>query len=172
MKNDKKTNKISLFIYCKIKSTLLESGKNIPTSWTEIVNISLTLCVIPLAALLVAGCSNTSSRQPVKPIATPLTSQQQAEQERAASEQARIESCRQALDSLKEVNPQQATKLSNDFNALVRAASQYNSVREKVADPTRLGIDSMYQFKSIKLCADIQKTLIDSLVQRGESKQP
>ncbi|MDU6088613.1 MAG: hypothetical protein E6Y72_16755, partial [Klebsiella pneumoniae] len=24
----------------------------------------------------------------------------------------------------------------------------------------------------IKLCADIQKTLIDSLVQRGESKQP
>ena len=124
------------------------------------MNISLTLRVIPLAALLVAGCSNTSSRQPVKPIATPLTSQQQAEQERAASEQARIESCRQALDSLK------------DFNALVRAASQYNSVREKVADPTRLGIDSMYQFKSIKLCADIQKTLIDSLVQRGESKQP
>ena len=124
------------------------------------MNISLTLRVIPLAALLVAGCSNTSSRQPVKPIATPLTSQQQAEQERAASEQARIESCRQA------------TKLSNDFNALVRAASQYNSVREKVADPTRLGIDSMYQFKSIKLCADIQKTLIDSLVQRGESKQP
>lgn len=136
------------------------------------MNISLTFRVIPLAALLVAGCSNTSSRQPVKPIATPLTSQQQAEQERAASEQARIESCRRALDSLKEVNPQQATKLSNDFNALVRAASQYNSVREKVADPTRLGIDSMYQFKSIKLCADIQKTLIDSLVQRGESKQP
>ncbi len=65
------------------------------------------------------------------------------------------------MDSLKEVNPQQATKLSNDFNALVRAAS-HNSVREKVADPTRLGIDSMYQFKSIKLCADIQKTLIDS----------
>ncbi len=95
------------------------------------MNISLTLRVIPLAALSVAGCSNTSSRQPVKPIATPLTSQQQAEQERAASEQARIESCRQALDSLKEVNPQQATKLSNDFNALVRAASQYNSVREK-----------------------------------------
>ncbi|MGY8406145.1 hypothetical protein L1R10_17950, partial [Klebsiella pneumoniae] len=55
------------------------------------MNISLTLRVIPLAALLVAGCSNTSSRQPVKPIATPLTSQQQAEQERAASEQARIE---------------------------------------------------------------------------------
>ncbi len=63
---------------------------------------------------------------------------------------------------LKEVNPQQATKLSNEFNALVRSASQYNNVRDKVADPTRLGIDSMYQFKSIKLCSDIQKTLIDT----------
>ncbi|MFO6063350.1 hypothetical protein, partial [Pseudomonas aeruginosa] len=66
----------------------------------------------------------TLYRRPHEPIATPLTSLQQAEQERAASEQARIESCRQALDSLKEVNPQQATKLSNDFNALVRAARQ------------------------------------------------
>lgn len=121
------------------------------------MNISPTLRIIPLAALLLVGCSNTSSRQQVKPITTPLTSQQQAEQERAASEQERIESCRKALDSLKEVNPQQATKLSNEFNALVRSASQYNNVRDKVADPTRLGIDSMYQFKSIKLCSDIQK---------------
>lgn len=136
------------------------------------MNISPTLCIIPLAALLLVGCSNTSSRQQVKPITTPLTSQQQAEQERAASEQERIESCRKALDSLKEVNPQQATKLSNEFNALVRSASQYNNVRDKVADPTRQGIDSMYQFKSIKLCSDIQKTLIDTLVQRGENKLP
>ena len=136
------------------------------------MNISPTLRIIPLAALLLVGCSNTSSRQQVKPITTPLTSQQQAEQERAASEQERIESCRKALDSLKEVNPQQATKLSNEFNALVRSASQYNNVRDKVADPTRLGIDSMYQFKSIILCSDIQKTLIDTLVQRGENKLP
>ena len=136
------------------------------------MNISPTLRIIPLAALLLVGCSNTSSRQQVKPITTPLTSQQQAEQERAASEQERIESCRKALDSLKEVNPQQATKLSNEFNALVRSASQYNNVRDKVADPTRRGIDSMYQFKSIKLCSDIQKTLIDTLVQRGENKLP
>lgn len=52
------------------------------------------------------------------------------------------------------------------------SASQYNNVRDKVADPTRLGIDSMYQFKSIKLCSDIQKTLIDTTVQRGENKLP
>lgn len=55
-------------IYCKIKSSLLESVENISTSWTEIVNISLTLRIIPLAAMLLAGCSNTASRQQVKPL--------------------------------------------------------------------------------------------------------
>ena len=70
------------------------------------------------------------------------------------------------------MNPKQAAKLGNDFTALLNAASQYNSVRSKVAEPTKQGIDSMYQFKSIKLCADIEKELIDSLVKRGENVQP
>ena len=83
-----------------------------------------------------------------------------------------LNTCRQALESLKEVNPQQATKLSSDFTALINAASQYNTVRNKVAEPTKKGIDSMYQFKSIKLCADIEKELIDSLVKRGDNIKP
>ena len=98
-------------------------------------------------------------------------SQQQIEQQRIADEQARLDTCRKALESLKEVNPKQADKLGNEFTALLSAASQYNSVRSKVAEPTKQGIDSMYQFKSIKLCADIEKELIDSLVKRGENVQ-
>lgn len=87
------------------------------------MNISLTLRVIPLAALLVAGCSNTSSRQPVKPIATPLTSQQQAEQERAASEQARIESCRQALDVARRFfSHQKSKKIARPITAQLHSA--------------------------------------------------
>ncbi|MNC26976.1 hypothetical protein D3C75_751290 [compost metagenome] len=74
-----------------------------------------------------------------------------------------------ALDSLQKVNPNRARKLSNDFNSLVSAASQYNAVRGQVGDTTRQAIDSMYHFKSVKLCADIDKELMDSLVQRGES---
>ena len=69
------------------------------------------------------------------------------------------------------MNPKQADKLGNEFTALLSAATQYNSVRSKVAEPTKQGIDSMYQFKSIKLCADIEKALIDSLVKRGENVQ-
>nr|WP_287856249.1 permease [Klebsiella sp.] len=137
------------------------------------MNISLFTRIAPLAVILLVGCNSTSSRQSTK-LVKPLpetTLSQQTEQQRLAEEQARIETCRKALDSLKEVNPKQAAKLSNDFTALLSAATQYNSVRSKVAEPTKQGIDSMYQFKSIKLCADIEKELIDSLVKRGENVQ-
>lgn len=122
--------------------------------------------------MLLVGCNSTLSRQSKRittPVADPVTSQQQIEQQRIAAEQERMNNCSQALESLKEVHPKEADKFSNEFTALVSAASQYNAVRNKVAEPTKQGIDSMYQFKSIKLCADIEKELIDSLVKRGNN---
>lgn len=138
------------------------------------MNISLFTRIVPLAVILLVGCNSTQSRQSarlMKPLSDTTLSQQQTEQQRVADEQARLDSCRKALESLKEVNPKQADKLGNEFTALLSAATQYNSVRSKVAEPTKQGIDSMYQFKSIKLCADIEKALIDSLVKRGENVQ-
>ncbi|WP_256661471.1 permease [Klebsiella grimontii] len=138
------------------------------------MNISLFTRIAPLAVILLVGCNSTQSRQSarlMKPLSDTTLSQQQTEQQRVADEQARLDSCRKALESLKEVNPKQADKLGNEFTTLLSAATQYNSVRSKVAEPTKQGIDSMYQFKSIKLCADIEKALIDSLVKRGENVQ-
>ena len=138
------------------------------------MHISLFTRIAPLAVILLVGCNSTQSRQSarlMKPLSDTTLSQQQTEQQRVADEQARLDSCRKALESLKEVNPKQADKLGNEFTALLSAATQYNSVRSKVAEPTKQGIDSMYQFKSIKLCADIEKALIDSLVKRGENVQ-
>ncbi|MCW9587134.1 permease [Klebsiella pasteurii] len=138
------------------------------------MNISLFTRIAPVAVILLVGCNSIQSRQSarlMKPLSDTTLSQQQTEQQRVADEQARLDSCRKALESLKEVNPKQADKLGNEFTALLSAATQYNSVRSKVAEPTKQGIDSMYQFKSIKLCADIEKALIDSLVKRGENVQ-
>ncbi|EPL8005273.1 hypothetical protein PQE34_003182 [Klebsiella aerogenes] len=134
------------------------------------MNISPVFRLLPFAVLMLAGCQ--AHRQTNAPITPPIaiaTDAQQNEKLRLAAEQERLNACRQALDSLKEVNPKEASKLGSEFTALIGAASQYNSVRTKVADPTRQGIDSMYQFKSIKLCADIEKSLIDSLVMRGDN---
>lgn len=133
------------------------------------MNISPAIRLLPLAVILITGCqaNRQTNNRPMPPIAI-ATDAQQNEKLRLAAEQERLTACRQALDSLKEVNPKEATRLNNEFTALVGAAAQYNSVRTKVTDPTRQGIDSMYQFKSIKLCADIEKSLIDSLVKQAD----
>ncbi|UNX73028.1 hypothetical protein [Klebsiella aerogenes] len=134
------------------------------------MNISPIFRLFPFAIIMLAGCQ--AHRQANAPITPPIviaTDAQQNEKLRLAAEQERLNACRQALDSLKEVNLKEASRLGSEFTALIGAASQYNSVRTKVADPTRQGIDSMYQFKSIKLCADIEKSLIDSLVMRGDN---
>ena len=55
----------------------------------------------------------------MKPLSDTTLSQQQTEQQRVADEQARLDSCRKALESLKEVNPKQADKLGNEFTALL-----------------------------------------------------
>lgn len=107
-----------------------------------------------------------------KPLPDTTLTQRQIGEQRIAEEQERIDLCRNALDSLKEINPKQAAKFNNDFTALLSAASQYYSIRSKVSEPTRRGIDSMYQFKSIKLCADIEKELMDNLVKQGENLLP
>ena len=103
------------------------------------MNISLFTRLAPLAVILLVGCNSTQSRQSarlMKPLSDTTLSQQQTEQQRVADEQARLDSCRKALESLKEVNPKQADKLGNEFTALLSAATQYNSVRSKVAELT------------------------------------
>ncbi|MGB7803218.1 MAG: hypothetical protein WBL83_19135 [Buttiauxella sp.] len=127
--------------------------------------------------MLSSGCS-TQSAHKIKPVTNaPITQPIQPVTEISpapepvvkTTQEEQITFCRQALDSLQKVNPSRARKLNTDFNALVSAASQYNAVRGQVGTTTRQAIDSMYHFKSIKLCADIDKELMDSLVQRGES---
>ncbi|WP_434636435.1 permease [Klebsiella sp. I138] len=136
------------------------------------MNISQLIQIAPLTFILLTGCNTNQSQHPtrvVKPSSDTTLNQPQPQRQKIEPEQKQIDSCSKALASLKEVNPKQAAKLGNNFNALISAASQYNSVRNNVAEPTRQGIDSMYQFRSIKLCADIEKELIDSLVKRGEN---
>lgn len=142
----------------------------------SILNNKPFILLLPVAVFLLAGCSLTSNKK--TPVPAPSTSASTALQkpvnqpepvQAKNTEQAKIDYCRRALDSLKQVNPKQAQKYNTSFNSLVSAASQYNSVRDQVAVSTRQAVDSMYQFKAAKLCADIDKELMDSLVTRGEN---
>ncbi|HHI2554931.1 permease [Klebsiella aerogenes] len=76
-------------------------------------------------------------------------------------------SCRKALDSLQTIDPTQAAPLKREFQGLVTTATQYGGVRDQVGETTRQTIDAMYQFRTLRLCAEINQSLMDSLVKQG-----
>lgn len=137
-----------------------------------------SLCALALISL--AGCNSTSSSHAQKPVTNkaqqqsvyqplPQPVEQKVKQPDNVDQQVTaINSCRNALDSLKQINSVRAQKYNESFNSLVNAASQYNSVRAQISDTTRQTVDSMYQFKTLKLCSDINQALMDSLVTSGE----
>ncbi|MCS3604628.1 putative membrane protein YfhO [Buttiauxella sp. BIGb0471] len=137
-------------------------------------NLLNHLCVI--AIILLAGCSSNSNSRTQKSVVnkapqqlvSPPVEQKLKQPENIDEQVTAINSCRNALDSLKQINSGRAQKYNESFNSLVNAASQYNSVRAQISDTTRQTVDSMYQFKTLKLCSDINQALMDSLVASGE----
>ncbi|WP_172895514.1 hypothetical protein [Buttiauxella agrestis] len=137
-------------------------------------NLLNHLCVI--AIILLAGCSSNLNSRTQKSVVnkapqqlvSPPVEQKLKQPENIDEQVTAINSCRNALDSLKQINSGRAQKYNESFNSLVNAASQYNSVRAQISDTTRQTVDSMYQFKTLKLCSDINQALMDSLVASGE----
>lgn len=137
------------------------------------LNKHLLATLLPLTMLLIAGCStkpNVKNNAPIRKQPVQTVSQQPvtAIEPPPTKEKDPINYCRQALQSLKQINSNKALKYNDAFNNLVGAASQYNSVRTSISQSTRQAVDAMYQFKTAKLCADIDKELLDSLIYRGE----
>lgn len=129
-----------------------------------------------ITVLLTAGCAPMvqPSYQPApvpvsqpQPAAVSAMPAQQSTTSQASDND--VNACRRALDSLQKINPTRGNKLRSEFDALVGAASQYGSVRSQVGGSIKETVDAMYQFKTMKICADIEKELMDSLVTRGES---
>ena len=140
------------------------------------MNKYLTAKLLPFTFLLIAGCNsmpnakNTShARAQAKAQPAQTVSQQaSAAMDGQPKEQDPVKYCRQALSSLKKINPDKAAKFSASLKDLVDAASKYNSVRQNINGDTRQAVDAMYQFKTAKLCADVDKELMDSLLTSGE----
>jgi PBP1b-binding outer membrane lipoprotein LpoB len=128
--------------------------------------------IITLTLVLVAGCSSKPavkknvvvSQQPDQSVAAKTLPAPESKPQ----EQDPVNYCRQALNALKQIDQNKAARYAQSFNNLVNAASKYNAVRMNISGSTRKTVDSLYQFKTAKLCADIDKELMDSLVNGGE----
>lgn len=77
--------------------------------------------------------------------------------------------CQSELASLKQVNPKAYAIKQANFNRLVNNASVYSAVRGDVSSTTKDTLDALYKYKTNQLCAEIERDVLQGLIQRGKA---
>ncbi|MFV8870979.1 hypothetical protein [Serratia fonticola] len=137
---------------------------------------NLCLGVILCSGLLLAGCQKTSqTRWQEHPPATTVQAPPQQisvspppEPAAAETKTSKIGLCQSELASLKQINPKAYAIKQANFNRLVNNASVYSAVRGDVSSTTKDTLDALYKYKTNQLCAEIERDVLQGLIQRGE----
>jgi hypothetical protein len=77
--------------------------------------------------------------------------------------------CQRELLALSKVNQTAYAQKKAAFDALLNSASVYTAVRDDIGSQTRGTMDALYKYKTQKLCSDIEQTVRQSLITRGEN---
>ncbi|HBE9082873.1 MULTISPECIES: hypothetical protein [Serratia] len=138
---------------------------------------NLCLGVILCSGLLLAGCQKTAQTRSQED--SPATTVQAPPQQisvspppqpvAAETKTSKIGLCQSELASLKQVNPKAYAVKQANFNRLVNNASVYSAVRGDVNSTTKDTLDALYKYKTNQLCAEIERDVLQGLIQRGES---
>ncbi|HGM5490681.1 TPA: hypothetical protein ACKP1B_002318 [Serratia fonticola] len=81
----------------------------------------------------------------------------------------KIGMCQRELASLKQVNPKAYATRSANFDRLVNSAGVYTAVRGDISPQTKDTLDALYKFKTNRMCAEIERDVLQALIQRGEN---
>ena len=76
--------------------------------------------------------------------------------------------CQRELLALSKVNPAAYAEKKQAFDTLLRNASVYSAVRDDINAQTKDTLDSLYKYKTQKLCSDIEQAIQQGLISRGE----
>lgn len=96
------------------------------------------------------------------------TLQAVSSQENASSSGAAT-ACQRELAALSKINPSKYAAQKDVFENLLKSASVYSTVREDVNPDTKDMMDTLYKYKTQKICNDIQQAINESLIARGEN---
>lgn len=135
--------------------------------------------LLMIAPVFVTGCQQHSQSELVagknastSVVSSPLPSPQitPAAQKATGVEvpEGAASACQKELIALSKVNQNQYAKKKAAFEQLLDSASVYTSVREDIGLQTRDTMDALYKYKTQKLCSDIEQTVRQSLINRGE----
>lgn len=138
---------------------------------------NLCFGVLLCSGLLLAGCQNTAKKASQDKSNVTTTVEAPPQQISVASppppapepKTNKIGLCQSELASLKQVNPRAYAVKQAQFNRLVNNASVYSAVRGDVNATTKDTLDALYKYKTNQLCADIEREVLQGLIQRGES---
>ncbi|WP_127956901.1 hypothetical protein [Serratia microhaemolytica] len=134
----------------------------------------LYLCLLLCSGVLLSGCqyaqnsSGQTSNSAVPPSAAArsnLTAEQAASVD---TKNSKIGICQSELASLKRINPKAYEAKQAYFNELVNNAAIYGAVRADVNEGTKDTLDALYRYKTNQLCSEIEREVLQSLIERGE----
>ena len=123
--------------------------------------------------ILAVSCSNIPNKSATvispanKGIDTELNKKVTQETNRAS--QAELLQCKHNLDNIKVLDKKAYDSYSVRFNALMNGVKNYLTIRDNVNNADQSTVDSMYKYKSDKLCSEISSSMLSALLRKGEA---
>lgn len=80
-----------------------------------------------------------------------------------------VMTCQRELVALSKINQQLYMQKKSVFDELLASASAYASVRGEISVQTKDTLDALYKYKTQKICNDIEQSIRQALISRGEN---
>lgn len=127
---------------------------------------------IALLTALLVGCAGEpdASAPPVSVIPSApevITPEKRAEPPAEKTPSAGMATCEQEMNVLAKVSPETHRRMRQQFAQLMRQAAAYGDVRGQVSADLRGATDTLYRYRSGRLCAAIRASLAEGLMRQA-----
>jgi hypothetical protein len=143
--------------------------------------IKRTSCLLLVLTGIISGCQQHA--QPKSIVTQPLSASAEVDTVPSAqlmtetktpeavggSSEGMASACQQELLALSKVNQTAYAQRKASFDNLLASASVYTNIRGDIGEDTRTTMDALYKYKTQKLCSDIEQSVRQALINRGEN---
>ncbi|MFG6655003.1 hypothetical protein ACG0Z5_11095 [Scandinavium sp. M-37] len=141
--------------------------------------IKRTSCLLLVITGMISGCQqhvqpkSVVSQSPsadVSSVPSPqLMTETKSPESVGGNSEGMASTCQQELLALSKVNQAAYAQRKASFDDLLASASVYTNVRGDIGEDTRTTMDALYKYKTQKLCSDIEQSVRQALINRGEN---
>lgn len=115
---------------------------------------------------LLIGCQSAAQSDVMKNTVRDI-----ALQPRKGQEVQRLQQCQQQLQALRTLKAADYSETQRAFDALMRSAAQYSTLRTNIGETTQDTVDALYHYRVNLLCAQINQAVLDRLAEQGNLRQ-